>query len=303
MTQTPCQFPIYIPSKGRAGCPYTMAWLDRIGQPYYVVVEAQERDEYAEVVDEQRLLILDPEYQRRYETCDPAGDEAGKPPGAGPARNFAWDHAVAGGHNWHWVMDDNIRNFFRANRNRQIRVESPAIFRAMEDFCLRYSTVAMAGPQYFMFFDRHQKFNPISLNTRIYSCNLIRNDVPFRWRGRMNEDTILSLDILKAGWCTIIFNAFLQNKIVTQSVRGGYTDQYISEGTLPKSKILVGVHPDVAKLKWRFGRFHHFVDYRRFATNRLVRADGVKVAEGINEYGMTVGSSTYGKKRSKTEAA
>lgn len=41
-----------------------------------------------------------------------------------PARNFAWAHSIANGHAWHWVMDDNIVSFYRANRNRQIRVDN-----------------------------------------------------------------------------------------------------------------------------------------------------------------------------------
>ena len=44
-------------------------------------------------------------------------------------------------------------------------------------------------------------------HSRIYSCNLIRTDIPYRWRGRYNEDTILSLDILRGGHCTLLFNA------------------------------------------------------------------------------------------------
>jgi len=44
---------------------------------------------------------------------------------------------------------------------------------------------------------------------------LIRNDVPYRWRGRYNEDTDLSLRMLKDRWCTIQFNAFLQGKAAT----------------------------------------------------------------------------------------
>ncbi len=79
-----------------------------------------------------------------------------------------------------------------------------------KDFVLRYENIAMAGPNYFMFAPRKRKHPPFSLNTRIYSCNLIRNDLPFRWRARYNEDTDLSLRMLKAGWCTVLFYVFLK---------------------------------------------------------------------------------------------
>ena len=102
----------------------------------------------------------------------------------------------------------------------------------MEDFCERYTNVAMAGPNYFMFAVRKSKDTPpFYLNTRIYSCNLIRNDYPRRWRGRYNEDTILSLDMLEDGWCTILFNAFLQYKMVTPVKQGTVVAQAsVNEG-------------------------------------------------------------------------
>ena len=264
-----------------------MKALEALGVPYYVVVESQQFADYASVIDPARLLVLDPEYQRTYDTFDRLG--SAKSRGPGPARNFAWDHAIANGHAWHWVMDDNIKAFYRLNRNLKVPVETPAIFRAMEDFCLRYKNVAMAGPNYFMFASRKTKMPPFVANTRIYSCNLIRNDVPFRWRGRYNEDTDLSLRMLKAGWCTIQFNAFLQEKLTTQTIGGGNTAEfYAREGTVAKSQMLVDMHPDVSKRSFRVGREHHYVDYTPFRTNKLILAEGVEVPEGRDEYGMEI---------------
>ncbi len=281
------RFPLYIPSKGRADARLTSRMLDIMGVPYRIVVEEQERAMYAREVAASKLLILDPAYQRDYDTCDDLGDSKSKGPGA--ARNFIWDHSVAAGHAWHWVMDDNIRYFFRLNHNRIIRVRDGTIFRCMEDFCLRYQNVAMAGPAYDKFVLHKHRYPPFILNTRIYSCNLIRNDVPFRWRGRYNEDTDLSLRMLKAGWCTVQFNAFLQGKITTQREKGGNTGEfYASEGTLPKSQMQVRLHPDVSRLVWRFGRPHHHVDYRPFRVNRLVRKRGLEIAKGVDDYGMRI---------------
>lgn len=208
------------------------------------------------------------------------------------------EHSAAG-HGWHWVMDDNIKAFYRLNRNLKVPVSDGTIFRCMEDFCLRYSNVAMAGPNYFMFASRKSKMPPFVANTRIYSCNLIRNDVPFRWRGRYNEDTILSLDMLKAGWCTIQFNAFLQEKMETQKLPGGNTTEfylaegtklpgqkYADTGTIAKSRMLCEVHPDVSKMAWKFRRWHHHVDYRPFKATKLLLRDDVQVQDGVDDYGM-----------------
>lgn len=278
------RFPVYIVSKGRYETAITMRHLDRMAVPYYVVVEEAEFAAYAAALGADKLLVLDPSYQERYETCDELGAERSR--GPGPARNFAWDHAVASGAEWHWVMDDNIKGFFRLNRNLKTPVSDGTILRCMEDFVLRYKNVGEAGPNYFMFASRKSAMAPFALNTRIYSCNLIRNDIPFRWRGRYNEDTDLALRMLKAGWCTVQFNAFLQYKLPTQTVPGGNTDEfYKKEGTLPKSRMVVKLHPDVCRLVWRFGRWHHYADYYRFK-QRLAPREDLERDGAADEYGM-----------------
>lgn len=279
--------PIYIVSKGRwhDNRRKTSKAFERMGVPYRIIVEEQERKEYSAVIDPAKVLVLDPEYQRRYETLDELGDQ--KSNGPGPARNFAWDHAIQAGAAWHWVVDDNIVSFVRLHQNHKIPVMSDAFFRPMEDFVARYENIAMAGPNYYMFAPRKTKVPAFVVNTRVYSCNLIRNDVPFRWRGRYNEDTILSLEMLKSGWCTVLFNALLQHKRPTQEVKGGNDEAfYQHEGTLPKSQMLCREHPDICRLTWKFGRWHHQCDYRPFKYNRLKLRDDIEIPDEPNEYGM-----------------
>ena len=280
------RFPIYIPSKGRHLSRFTMRALDEMQVPYFVVVEQQQLEDYASVMDRRRLLVLDPKFQDDYDPCDDLGSSKSK--GSGPARNFAWEHARAAGHEWYWCVDDNIRLFYWMQRNHKYPVKDGTIFYAMEDFCLRYANVGMAGPAYEFFTPRKAKCPPFVMNTRIYSCNLIRTDLPFRWRCRWNEDTDLSLRMLKAGWCTVQFNAFLQKKLPTQSVKGGNTEEYQAASTKPKSEMLVRLHPDVSRVIRKWGRWHHFVDYRRFKLNRLILRPGVVIPESPNNFGINV---------------
>ena len=163
-----------------------------------------------------------------------------------------------------------------------------SIFCAMEDFVERYVNVAMAGPQYRMFSPRRFKFPPYVPNTRIFSCNLIRNNMPYRWRGRYNEDADLSIRMLKDRWCTIQFNAFLQEKMWTQSIKGGNTTDIYADGTFMKSKMLVDMHPDVTEMIWRFGRCHHHVNYKQFQKTKLQRKPGVNLEKQVNDYGMVL---------------
>ena len=280
------RWPVYVVSRGRYEVRLTSRALDRMGVPHYLVVEEHEYDLYADGnYPTATLLVLPRRYIDEYDYCDDYG--LSEAPGPGPARNFAWDHSTAAGARWHWTMDDNIRLFARLNRNLKTTVGDGTILAAMEAFVDRYENVAMAGPNYFMFAARRRRIPPFVPNTRIYSCQLTRNDVPYRWRSRWNDDTDLSLRMLKDGWCTILFNAFLAHKMRTQTVRGGCTDTIYRRGTLEKSEVLVRLHPDVVRLTWRFKRAHHYVDYSRFRGNRLVRRPDVDVPSGTDEFGMT----------------
>lgn len=285
MSDFEARYPIYIVSKGRADTRYTSRALERMGVPYSIVVEQDDYADYAAVIDPDKVLVLPESYLDDYDVCDDLGRTKSTGPGA--ARNFVWDHSIEQGATRHWVIDDNISYFYRFNRNRFFKVLTSAFFRAMEDFCDRYDNVSMAGPNYFAFVSRRTAPKPFVLNTRIYSCNLIQNDTPYRWRGRYNEDTDLSIRMLKDGWCTVLFNAFLQNKLPTSSLKGGNTDEfYDKEGTYPKSAMQVKLHPGISRIVHRFSRIHHVVDYSSFAKNALRLRDGIDIHKNINEYGM-----------------
>lgn len=254
------RYPVYIVSKGRGDSRLTARALDRIGVPYVIAIEPQDWDEYSCVIEPDKLLVL---------PFSNHGD------GPGRARNAVWDHARAMGHKRHWVMDDNIKAFFRHYRNRQYPVLDGGMFRVIEEFVDRFSNVPVAGLQYDFFNIAQSAYSPFVLNTRIYSVLLIDNDCPHRWRGRYNEDTILSLDCLKDGLCTMQFSTLLQGKVTTQSLGGGNTDEfYAQEGTYNKSVMLEKAHPDVAKVVYRYGRWHHDVDYKPFKGNKPTYVEG-----------------------------
>jgi len=263
------RWPVYIVSKGRALNALTPRALERLGVPYWLVVEQQEVEAYADHFPAERILVLDPAYLEGYDTCDRLGASKSKGPGA--ARNFAWEHSLSQGADWHWVMDDNIRFFARLHRNQRVVVGDGTCFHAMETFAMRYRNVGIAGPAYESFSPSRAKTPPYLVGSRIYSCNLIRNALPLRWRGRYNEDTDLSLRALKTGWATVQFLTFIQKKVATQVMDGGNTDDFYKlEGTRPKSEMLVRLHPDVARLVWRFNRWHHHVDYSQWRKLPLI---------------------------------
>lgn len=268
------RYPIYIISKGRADSRLTSKALERMNVPYSIVIEPQEYEQYADVIDHKKILTL-------------PFSNLGL--GSIPARNWVWEHAAQSGAYRHWILDDNIRYFMRLNNSVRDYVLTGAIFRAAEDFVDRYENVAMAGFQYKMFARDGAMWPAFALNTRVYSCILLRNDLPYRWRGRYNEDTDLSLRILKDGWCTVLFYAFLADKIATMKMKGGNTDElYTDDGRLKMAQSLVDQHPDVTKITWKWGRWQHCVDYSQFKRNKLKKKHDVIVTNAVDNYGMVL---------------
>jgi hypothetical protein len=268
-------FPVYVISKGRWESRLTVKALGERHIPHHVVIEPQEYDAYAAVIDRQNLLVL-------------PFSNLGQ--GSIPARNWVWEHALAAGHRRHWILDDNIRDFWRRYRGQRIRTTSGTTFKVIEDFVERYENIALAGMQYKMFVTETDSYAPIIFNTRIYSCILIKNDLPYRWRGRYNEDTDLSLRILKDGWCTALFTAFPAEKMQTMTMKGGNTEDLYKleqqDGRYLMAFSLWQQHPDVTKILRKWNRWQHSVNYRPFKANKLIRKPGIELSDSANEYGM-----------------
>ncbi len=147
--------------------------------------------------------------------------------------------------------------------------------------------MALSGFNYEMFAPLKSKVAPFAINTRIYSCILIKNDIPFKWRGRYNEDTDLALRALKAGWCTVLFNAFLADKTVTGKMKGGNTDElYQGDGRRKMAESLQAQHPDVVTITRKWGRWQHQVNYKPFKANKFLPKPGFVAPTEADNYGM-----------------
>ncbi|MCI0408273.1 MAG: hypothetical protein L0191_06880 [Acidobacteria bacterium] len=265
------RYPIYVVSKGRWRRPYTARALARDGIPFRMVVEPQEAEAYALVVGKERVLTL---------------PFANLGQGSIPARNWVWEHAAAEGSARHWVLDDNLRGFYRRWHGDRLPVESGPALRCCEDFVDRYENVAVAGLNYSTFAHRNSGrktgMPPFYLNVHVYSCVLINTGIPFRWRGRYNEDTDLCLQVLAGGWCTVLLNAFLVQKIVTMVMRGGNTDVlYAGDGRLRMARSLERAWPGVVQVIRRFRRPQHWVDWTRFKTPLKRTSVGAPIPWGI----------------------
>lgn len=146
--------------------------------------------------------------------------------------------------------------------------------------------------QYQFFCRADRPWDPIIYNTRVYSCILINNEIEPRWRvlewegkdAPFNEDTDLALQVLKQGYCTIMFNSFLSGKMATMVMKGGNTDNVYKvakegfDNRYSFAASLKKAHPDCVDIQQRWGRWHHDVDYSRFQRENVpILRSGVDV--------------------------
>jgi hypothetical protein len=273
------KYPIYIISKGRYKKRLTSRYLEWCNIPYKIVIEPQEYDLYAMNISPSKILVLPDEYLNKNQ-------------GGIPARNFVWKHSKDSGYDRHWILDDNIAGYFRYNNSQKFLLKGGSAFRIIEDYVDRYSNVKMAGHNYTFFaITTNTDLKPITINTRIYSTILLSNDIfpEFYWRGKYNEDTDLSLRILKAGYPTILFNNILADKSKTLTQSGGNTDTIynVENSMYLKAASLQEQHPDVVKIVQRFGRDHHYVNYEPFKELKpIFIIDKLLLKKSNNEYNM-----------------
>lgn len=269
------RYPIYVISKGRADNCLTAKFLIKDGVDFRLVIEPQEREAYAKQFGEDRLLIL-------------PFSNLGK--GSIPARNWVWEHSKKAGDKRHWILDDNISTVYRRYKTKRLYCNSKYAFQCAEDFTDRYENIGISGLNYTMFVPDRQAVKPFFLNVHVYSCLLILNDLPFRWRGRYNEDTDLCLQVLSANWCTVLINAFNVQKMATMTMKGGNMEElYKGDGRLKMARSLERMWPGVVRVDRRFKRPQHIIkdSWRDFDTPLIRRKDiDWSKIKGTNEYGM-----------------
>jgi hypothetical protein len=72
------------------------------------------------------------------------------------------------------------------------------------------------------------------------------------------------------------------------TMKGGNTDAIYNSGDnrFEFANSLKQNHPELVKIVWRYGRWHHDVNYLPFKKNRLVRKKNLYIPSAVNNYGM-----------------
>lgn len=283
----PNKYPIFVISYNRAKNNKTSKTLANFGVYHYLIIHKEQIAEYKQfLTPEQKkytaILEFDDKYKYQYETCDNIPHSV-KNAGSGAERNFAWDYSIKLGAKAHWLMDDNIKNFMyiagicKRNNTYVRRICNKEkfweLFPEAEKFFDKYENLLMMELTQNDFCIQVSKLKYM-LNTRCFSCNLIWNDMPLRWRGRYNEDVILSYDIMNAGYCIASYKGILKQKQSTReavggnhAVKSGDTNSLYSDGfdykhsSADKTNLLLKVYPQYFRKVIKYGRVHH--DYIR----------------------------------------
>ena len=116
---------------------------------------------------------------------------------------------------------------------------------------------------------------PFKNNCHVYSAMLIKNDLPYRWRLKYNEDVDLCLQVLHNGGSTVSCVYYLADKISTATKMKGGDQTEVYQGNAPKknllkAKMLEAVWPQYAKTVIRFGRHHHLIDWKQFKIKKSI---------------------------------
>jgi len=258
------KYPVYIVSKGRYENPITANCFIRDGVDFKIVVEPQEYEEYCKSVGTKYVLQL---------------PFANLGVGSYPARNFCWEHSQKEKHKRHWVFDDNISKFRRITQGKKIECNAKKAIEILEEFTDRYENIAITGFNYTSFVVPGTSDNiPFRLNVHAYSAMLIKNNMPYKWRLKYNEDVDICLQVLHNKLCTVLFNAFTVDKTsTTAKMKGGnQTELYKGnayEKKFLKTRSLEEVWPQYVTTKIRYDRPHHFINWMQFKHSLKRRKD------------------------------
>jgi hypothetical protein len=229
-------YPVYVPSKGRADKKITTKFLEEAGVPFYVVVEPQDAETYKQNYDAEKILVMEKNDQ-----------------GIAYARNFCKEHSQSIGAKYHWQIDDNIHNLGYRAENKNRKGSAVAVLGLAEAFVDKFENVGGASLSHTMF--AFAKNTALDVNKQVYSCALFCNSNTLKWRPDVIEDTDYSLQLLSAGYTTILFNRLIMNKMATGVLKGGNTE--ISHGgnrRLLRSQKLQEYWPGWFKITEQYGR-------------------------------------------------
>lgn len=225
--QTEIRAPIYIPTRHRPGKTKTTKLLDNCGLTYRLVVEPHDYDSYAAHHTEDQLLAL------------PTDNF-----GLANVRNWILEQARADGWLYAWQLDDDITGFVYRVKGQRLHTTPRPLISIVEQFTFAHDNVGGSSIPNQAFLFGYDNKPPLVYNGMIYQVQLLRTDTDILFRHDLPDDVDRSLQLLTAGWSTIIPRRFGQTSPPPMQHSGGLTTtDYAKDGRMAKFERLIDTWP------------------------------------------------------------
>lgn len=258
---------IYIISKGRPHCKTAqmLQKLDYTGDWFIVCGTNDETlSQYQEKWGKDKILIFD--WKKELETTDVL-DNFGfedMSSGAVPVRNATRKISENRRELRHWQLDDDYDNSYQYDpiNKKYIHITGKELEDKMYKIALfGYKTnLPNVGISLSVETFPDQAY---TIARRVFNLHNMPSteDLFIKWRGRMNDDLINALEVYHKGKPEMSFKFVSVHPEPTQSSEGGLTDIYKQTGTVRKTAYAVLIEPNNVKLRIKFGRYHHHVNW------------------------------------------
>lgn len=247
-------WPVFVASRGRPEGK-TFKLLNQSQIFYYVFVEPQEAQEYQAFHGADKVLVL---------------PLAGQ--GIGYVRQLILKFAREMGHEWYWMMDDDINGFFKTVSRKTERITAIEAMMAAQDHLQKLPTVAQAALEYQQFAWSATK--PLRWNSYCDVCVAINTNrtkgINYRPELRLKEDRDFTLQIVaNSGYQTVRLSFYSFDVPKNGTNKGGCQDDYKTNGKeLEHSKKMVEMWPGVCSLNIKKdGRPDVKINWKLFSPN------------------------------------
>jgi len=210
-------FPILIPSKGRPQCK-TAKLLKDVGADKYLFVEPQDKESYEATAKENgfKLVVL-PE------------NNGGVAYVRELIRQFGTNELDSP---WYWMMDDDIQRFSKTEADGKLRKVHPTIaLTDAQEIITKHQNIAIGALTFGQYaFGEGVIKKPFQFNKRVIACTLhnakANRGVAYDLQCALKEDIDYTIQILKAGYSTMILNQIAISVPSASSLKGGCYDEY-----------------------------------------------------------------------------
>lgn len=260
---------VYIISKGRPWCK-TAQTLVKMDYPGEWLIVCGNNDETLEQYRDnwgEHVLVFDwYDEITRTDTLDNFGfDEMAS--GAVPVRNATCDIARERGELRHWQLDDDYVGFYHITPGtlKKHRMGGRELYDTLHEIAEFAHVMGLSNAGISLGTVESMPDKKKTFNHRVFNAHSLPTDPELftRWRGRMNDDLINAIETYRNGGYEMQFKFANLTMSESQSEDGGLTDLYKAEGTVRKTAYPVLLAPNAVKLKVKFGRYHHEVNWKR----------------------------------------